>query len=86
MLKEQYQKMLKSIMHDQLGKARERMNMSQVEFSEMLMIDPRSYLELEHGNNLCSTLVFVLFAIYCCDDADALLAEIKDGFEQLKGA
>ncbi|MGI5825682.1 MAG: hypothetical protein ACOX7J_08985 [Bacillota bacterium] len=49
--------------------------------ADILVMDTRSYIELDHGNNMCGTLTLVLFMLYCCQDPMILLNEIQDMFE-----
>lgn len=55
---------LRTYMSQCLAKARREQNLSQAKFSERLMIDARSYADLEHGEYLCCTLTFVLFLMF----------------------
>lgn len=51
--------------------------LSQTKFSERLAFDVRSYPDLEHGECLCCTLIFVCFLLFCCKDRDVLLLDMK---------
>ena len=68
---------LRTYMSQRLAETRREQNPSQAKFSERLMIDTRSYVDLEHGECLCCTLTFVLFLVFCCTDRDALLEDMK---------
>ena len=61
---------------------RYELSLSQMEFAEKLQIDRRSYLELEHGRNLCCTMTLLLYLIYCCKDPEGLLKECKKIFDK----
>lgn len=61
---------------------RKELSLSQMEFAEKLNMDRRSYLELEHGRNLCCTITLLLYLIYCCSDPDGLLRECKKIFDK----
>ena len=49
--------------------------------ADLLMMDLRSYVELDHGNNSCSALTFALFLIYCCAEPVTFLNILKIEFE-----
>lgn len=68
---------LRDYMSKCLVSTRHAERLSQAKFSELLMMDPRSYVDLEHGEFLCCTLTFVLFLVFHCDDATKLLQEMK---------
>ena len=61
-----------------LRQARKDANLTQVKFSEKLMMDPRSYIALEHGDNLCCTLTLILFIVFFCKDPDTLIANLRN--------
>ena len=60
-----------------LAETRKELRLSQARFSERLMIDARSYADLEHGHCLCCTLTFVLYLVFCCSDRDMVLEDMK---------
>ena len=68
---------LRTYMSQRFAETRKEQNLSQTKFSERLMMDPRSYADLEHGECLCCTLTFVLFLVFCCKNWDALLEDVK---------
>ena len=41
------------------------------------MVDTRSYVDLEHGRNLCGTLTFVLYLVFLCKDVDDFVQELR---------
>ena len=67
---------LRTYMSQRLAETRREQNLSQTKFSERLMIDTRSYVDLEHGECLCCTLIFVLFLMFCCKDRDMILEDM----------
>lgn len=68
---------LRTYMSQRLAETRREQNLSQTKFSERLMIDTRSYVDLEHRECLCCTLTFVLFLMFCCKDRDMILEDMK---------
>lgn len=68
---------LRDYMSRCLAKTRHSEKLSQERFSEQLLIDTRSYADLERGEYLCCTLTFILFLVFHCDDVDAVLQDMK---------
>ena len=85
-MKELYICELKALLSKQLLQYRRRHKLTQAQLAERLMIDPRSYIELEHGKSLCGTLVLLMYLSYCCEDIPALLAQIKACLEKADSA
>ena len=54
---------LRSYMTRCLTDARKQSHLTQARFSEKLMMDTRSYADLEHGKSLCCTLTFIIYLI-----------------------
>ena len=59
-----------------------RLGYTQAKMAEILMMDSRSYFELDTGHNSCSALTFSLFLIYCCENPLEFLKELKCGYEE----
>ena len=83
-MRSQYNETLKTIIHIHLLQARETRELTQAAMAELLMMDVRSYVELDHEKSLCGTLTLVLFLIYCCLDPVAVLQEIRVSFDGLR--
>ena len=60
-----------------LYKARKDGNLTQAKFAERLMMDTRSYVCLEHGENLCCTFTFILYLVFFCKDVNALVSDLR---------
>lgn len=69
---------LKDYMTGILFKARKREKLTQAKFSEKLMMDVRSYASLEHGENLCCTLTFIIYLCFFCKDVDSLVQDLRN--------
>lgn len=48
-------------------------NISQEQMATLLHVSPRSYVDLEHGKYLCSTIVFISFLALFPKDEQLLL-------------
>lgn len=72
---------LKEYLAECLAYTRKSQKLTQEEFSEMLMIDTRSYASLEHAESLCCTLTFIMFICYFCNDVDKLVYDLRSLIE-----
>ena len=68
---------LEDYMTDILFKTRKSEKVTQARFSEKLMMDVRSYAALEHGENLCCTLTFIIYLCFFCKDVDGLVQDLR---------
>lgn len=50
-----------------------------------LLMDERSYVDLEHGKTGCSAVTLILFLIYVCNDVPGFISELHDVLEDSKG-
>lgn len=80
-MKEAYRAELKRILCQRIGTARVLRNLTQAEMAEALLIDVRSYADIDRGVSLCGTLTLVLFLIYFCPEPAHLLGDIRVAFD-----
>lgn len=69
---------LKDYMSDVLFRTRKNEKFTQSQFSEKFMMDVRSYASLEHGENLCCTLTFIIFLCFFCKNVDGLVRDLRN--------
>ncbi len=69
---------LRSCMTRRLTDARKQSHLTQAKFSEKLMMDTRSYADLEHGKSLCCTLTFIIYLVFICKDVDAFIQDLRE--------
>ena len=81
-MREDYQRILKSTFHKYLLQASSKPHMTHARMANMLAMGERSYVELDHGNSCCGALTLVRFQLYCCEDLEAFLEELRTAFEQ----
>ena len=81
-VREYYLDILKKIFHETLLKARAENGLTQAKMAEILAMDERSYVYLEHGKTCCGALTLSLFLIYCCNDAGGFLDELRKAYEK----
>lgn len=66
-------KRLRAFMAADLYDTRQRLELTQEEMSELLDINVRSYIYLEHGDYMCSTRTLLLYLLRCREDAAGFL-------------
>lgn len=81
-VREYYLDILKKIFHKTLLKTRAENGLTQAKMAEILAMDERSYVYLEHGKTCCGALTLSLFLIYCCSDAGGFLDELRKAYEK----
>lgn len=74
---------LQTFMIQQLSKVRFQKKLTQQKFAELLLIDTRSYAAIEKGDYGCCALTFVMFLLFCCDDTQAFLDELKPKIQKI---
>ena len=75
---------LKAAFRSSLTDYRNKTGLTQKAMAELLEMDTRSYIELDHGKNNCSSLTLTLFLIYMCktpNEREAFIMELKKEFE-----
>ena len=83
-MKRIYRQILKETLHEEIVKTRAELGLTQEQMAEVLEMDTRSYVDLDHGKYSCSVLTFVLFLLYCCADSRALLIKIRSRFDEAR--
>ncbi|MBQ7975718.1 MAG: hypothetical protein IJ300_08550 [Clostridia bacterium] len=82
-MRKQYQKALKKYFYDDLVRTRTKLKYTQAQMAAVLVMDDRSYVELDHGNSCCSALTLALYLIYCCENPTAFLAGLRKAIEEV---
>ena len=80
-MKKRYYDILRKITHKHILNFKIEKQYTNAKMAELLSIDDRSYIDLDHGKAGCSALTLTLFLIYCCPDANKFLEEIRSAFE-----
>lgn len=71
-----YTEPLRAFMSADFYATRKKLGLTQAQMAELLCIDWRSYIDLEHGKNLCCTRVFILYLMHCRRDYTQFMEEI----------
>ncbi len=79
-MRKTYEAILKEYLHKRIVNDRRENHLIQEKMAELLVMDPRSYSDIEHGKTMCSTLTFTLYMLHFCDDPGTLLREIEELF------
>ena len=82
-MKDAYRTALKQILCEQIGSTRVALDLTQDKMAESLMIDVRSYADIDRGISMCGTLTFVLFLLRYCQDTADLLKRIQATFDDV---
>ncbi len=80
-MREIYHTTLKHYFHQKLIHVRMERKLTQAAMAELLEMDNRSYVDLDHGKTCCSATTFALYLIYVCEDVAEFLRELRDAFE-----
>ena len=72
---------MKKIFYVHLIKVRSDLKITQAQMAERLVMDTRSYVNLDHGKSGRSALTLALFLIYSCSDPQAFLDDLRQEFE-----
>lgn len=83
-MRNRYNKELKEICHEHIISAKVEKGLTQAQMAEYLVMDIRSYADIDSGKSACSLLTFVLYLIYLCPDTDQFINEIRITFESIK--
>lgn len=79
-----YKAVLKKYLHERIVTDRKKNHLVQEKMAERLLMDWRSYADIENGKNLCSTVTFTMYLLEFCDDPKQVLEEIRELFEKAK--
>ena len=80
-MRKRYREILKKWFRDQLIRHRNTSGLTQLEMSDRLAMDERSYIDLEHGKTCCSAVTLALFLTSCSDDPMRSLRELRCALE-----
>ena len=80
-MRKHYSTILKTFFYQNLIQTRLALGITREKMAETLVMDVRSFFNLDHGKNCCSALTLSLFLIYYCSDVESFLQELKEAFE-----
>ena len=83
-MREAIQMALKSYLAAYMRETRKAQKLSQAKMAEILVMDTRSYADIEKARYLCSTITLIHFMLYVADDIVKAFEEIAVVVEDAK--
>lgn len=83
-MRKKYHEILKRCFCNKLVQIRTIEGLTQEKMANALLMDVRSYIDLEHGKTGCSVVTLVLFLIYVCNDVPGFIEKLYNAFESAK--
>ncbi len=80
-MRKSYEKILKEHFYKHLISTRAEQKLTQAEMAHQLIMDDRSFINLDHGKSGCSALTLALYLIYYCEDPSEYLNELRKSIE-----
>lgn len=78
-----FHSILKKQFHEALVHSREKEGATQLKMAQILCMDERSYIDLDHGKTCCSAITLALFLIYVREDVDIFLGKLRSEIESV---
>jgi len=85
-MRKTYHSILKSYFNQALIQRRMDLQLTQGEMAEQLLMDDRSYIDLDHGKSCCSALTLALYLVFICDDVLIFVEGLRYAFNTEKGS
>lgn len=73
---ENYKNVLKDLIRKDLHRRKEELHLTHEEMAELLLMDQRSFIDLDHGKSMAGTMTFLIYLCSVCDDPIRLLREV----------
>ena len=73
---------LKTYFYQDLIHQREALCLTQSQMAERLLMDDRSYIDLDHGRSCCSAVTLALYLAFLCEDAPHFIDGLRQAFEE----
>ena len=83
-MRKKYHEILKRFFCNKLVQIRTLEGLTQEKMANALLMDERSYIDLEHGKSGCSAVTLALFLIYVCKDVPGFIDDLQNAFESAK--
>lgn len=80
-MRKTYHNILKAYFSKALVQRRMHLQMTQSEMAEQLLMDDRSYIDLDHGKSCCSALTLALYLVFVCDDVRTFTEGLRYAFD-----
>lgn len=83
-MRKMYTSILKGFFYQSLIQRRAALHMTQSEMAELLAMDERSYIDLDHGKTCCSAVTLALFIAFVCEDVFQFTEDLRHAFNACK--
>lgn len=80
-MRKTYHAILKCVFYEKLIQTRSQLGLTQSQMAEKLVMDDRSYIDLDHGKTCCSAVTLALFLVYVCEDVYGFVEELRNAFD-----
>lgn len=85
-MRKHYHSILKTYFTHELVQRRMDLQITQAEMAERLLMDDRSYIDLDHGKSCCSALTLALYIAFICDDVYDFAEGLRYAFDAGKNS
>lgn len=80
-MRKTYQGILKTYFNRTLIQKRQELQLTQSDMAARLLMDDRSYIDLDHGKSCCSALTLALYLTYVCEDVHNFMEGLRYAFD-----
>ena len=79
-MRKTYKIILKGYFTQCLVQQRAKLCLTQSEMAELLAMDDRSYIDLDHGKSCCGAVTLALYIAFVCDDIQQFAEGLRHAF------
>lgn len=79
-MRKTYTGILKNFFYQHLIQRRAELQITQAEMAELLAMDERSYVDLDHGKTCCSAVTLALYIAFICGDVHQFVEGLRHAF------
>lgn len=79
-MRKMYHRILKTYFTNTLVQRRQALQLTQAQMAERLLMDDRSYIDLDHGKTCCSALTLALYLAFICEDVHNFTEGLRYAF------
>ena len=80
-MRKRYNDILRAFFYNHLILTRYALKRTQAQMAKSLLMEARSYINLDHGKSGCSALTLVLYLLYFCEDPLDFLEKLRRDLE-----
>ena len=83
-MRKKYHGVLKVYFNRELIRRRTELCLTQAQMAEQLLMDDRSYIDLDHGKSCCSAITLAIYLAFICDDVYGFVEGLRYAFNIAK--